>query len=98
MRCTLTTESPSSERPSENRRTIQDSLATAGGAPCPWTKQLVVYLPNGQKIAEASYAEKDTNNATIMTAKDGKQTTITINPTKAPRKQVIDWLVDNNYL
>lgn len=63
-----------------------------------FTKQLSVFLPNGQKVAEAQYAEEGANSATVMTAKDGKQQTITVNPTKNARKQVIEWLVDNNYL
>lgn len=63
-----------------------------------FTKQLSVFLPSGQKIAEAQYAEEGANAATVMTAKDGKQQTITINPAKNARKQVVEWLVENNYL
>lgn len=63
-----------------------------------FTKQVVFYLPNGQKIAEAAYAEKDATSATIMTMKDGKSITINIVPSKNSRKQVIDYLIENNYL
>lgn len=63
-----------------------------------FSKQVVFYLPNGQKIAEAVYADADASSATIMTMKDGKSTTINLIPSKNSRKQVIDYLIDNNYL
>jgi len=63
-----------------------------------FVKQLVVYLPGGQKIAEASYPEEGATTATVMTVMDNKQTPLTLNPTKNPRKQVIDWLIENEYL
>ncbi len=63
-----------------------------------FTKVVVFYLPNGQKIAETNYAEKDATSANIMTIKDGKNITINLVPSKNARKQVIDYLVENNYL
>lgn len=63
-----------------------------------YTMQLAVYLPNGTKIAETQYPEKGANSVHIMTAKDGKQHTVTVSPTKNTRKQIFDWLVKNEYL
>lgn len=47
-----------------------------------FVKVVVFYLPNGQKIAEANYAEKDADSATVMTIKDGKSMTINLVPSK----------------
>ncbi len=63
-----------------------------------FTKVVLFYLPNGQKIAEANFAEKDAASATIMTIKDGKSISINLVPSKNSRKQVIDYLIENNYL
>jgi hypothetical protein len=61
-------------------------------------KQLSVFLPNGQKVAEATYAENNATSARVLTVKDGKDQEVTINPGSKPRKQVLDWLVRNGYL
>jgi hypothetical protein len=57
-----------------------------------------VYLPHGQKVAEASFHESGANTARVLTMRDGKDQEIQISPSSKPRKQVIDWLVRNNYL
>ena len=61
-------------------------------------KQISVYLPNGQKVAEASYPENNASSARILTMKDGKEQEVMINPGSKPRKQILDWLVRNNHL
>lgn len=63
-----------------------------------FTKQMIVFVPSGQKVAEAQFPDEAATVATVLTAKDGKQHQVTLNPTKVARKQVIEWLVENNYL
>lgn len=55
-------------------------------------------LPNGVKVAEATFTDYKYNTCTVVTLKDNATHTIQLTNSAAKEKEVVEWLVKNYYL
>lgn len=61
-------------------------------------RKLIVMVPTGAVVAEADYADAAAETANVNTSKDGKRHTVPIQANTPARKQIIEWLIANEYL